>query len=64
MAQPQPQPRNFHLTEEEFLQIVEERVRRIYGISLDEYLEAKKAGTLPWKVEGGYIEVLLGERAP
>lgn len=51
------------LTQEDMLRILADRVRRLYGLSLNEYLDARRAGTLPHVPGAAALEVFSGETA-
>ena len=47
----------------EMADVLARRVREIYGFSVDEYCEARVAGKLPYKPEGAWLDVFVGEGA-
>lgn len=51
------------LEQDEMLAILRERVNDLYGLTLDEYIEARKAGTLPRLPGSAALEVFSGEAA-
>ncbi len=51
----------FILSREEMLELLAKKVRRIYGVSVEDYLRMRRNGTLPYRPEGAGLEVLSGE---
>ena len=51
------------LTREESIEVQREEVRRVYKMSIEEYREAREAGTLPRvpNATRDYVEMLLGD---
>ena len=48
-------------TEEDMLRILAVRVRRVFGMTLDEYVEARRARTLPDVPGRAALEVFAGD---
>lgn len=53
--------RRTELTLEEMQAILARRVRALYGIRVEEYRAARRAGTLPYHPEGTALAVFSGE---
>ena len=54
---------SYELTEQEFRQILEDRIRRYFSMSLDEFVKAMDAGRLPNVAAAEEIALLIGPRA-
>ena len=50
------------LDRDEMTDVLVRRVRAIYGLSVDEYCAARVAGKLPYKPEGAWLKVFVGEK--
>jgi hypothetical protein len=53
----------YHLSAAAMREVLRERVRSIYGLSLDEFFARRRDGTLPEVPRAALIEVLVGERS-
>ena len=53
--------RRTELTPEEMRAILTRRIRAFYGMSVEEYTAARKAGTLPYHPKGTALAVFSGE---
>src|SRR5690554_6274582 len=49
------------LSSDDMMAILGQRVQAVYGFGLEEYIEARRAGTLPYKPGGAALEVFAGD---